>query len=153
MAVIAPFSKYKRTNHKIYIVMLLVAAGWFAYDGYFNEKFKIKHTQNGVADHTLVFHRQSPPYFLAGAVAIAIYSWKAKDRKIVADEQELVLSANEKIPYSSIESIDKTNYASKGYFIITYKDDAGQESQKKISNRTFDNLGAVLELLVSKITG
>ncbi|MDD5011652.1 MAG: hypothetical protein PHQ00_05975 [Phycisphaerae bacterium] len=153
MAVIAPFSKYKKTNHKIYILMLLVAAGWFAYDGHFNDKFKIKHTKNCVADHTLVFHRQSPPYFLAGAVAIAIYSWQAGKRKLIADEQELVLSANEKIPYSSIESIDKTNYDSKGYFIITYKDDAGQESQKKISNRTFDNLGAVLELLVSKITG
>jgi hypothetical protein len=153
MAVVAPFSQYKKTNHKIYILMLLVAAVWFFYDGYFNDKFKAKHTKNGVADTTLVFHRKGPPYFLAGAVAVAIYSLIARNKKIIADEQELVLSAKEKIPYSSMESVNKTNYGSKGYFIITYKDSAGKELQKKISNRTFDNLDAVLELLVSKITG
>ncbi|MBU1260082.1 MAG: hypothetical protein KJ757_07650 [Planctomycetes bacterium] len=153
MAVVAPFSQYKKTNHKIYILMLVVAAAWFAYDGYFSRKFKAKHTKDGVADSTLVFHRKGPPYLLAGAVVIAVYSLIARNKKIVADEQELVLSAKEKIPYSSIESINKTNYDSKGYFIIAYKDSAGKELQKKISNRTFDNLDAVVELLVSKITG
>jgi hypothetical protein len=153
MAVVAPLCKYKKTNYKIYILMLLLAAGWFFYDGYYSKKFIMKHTKNGVADPTLVFHRKSPPYFMAGAIAIAIYALAVRNKKIIADEQQLIISKKEKISYSSIESINKTNYDSKGYFIIAYNDNSGKVLQKTISNRTFDNLDAVLDLLVSKITG
>ncbi|MFA5292945.1 MAG: hypothetical protein WC496_07930 [Phycisphaerae bacterium] len=153
MAVVATLSKYKKTNYKIWILILAVAGVWFAYDGFRNEKFIKKHTTNGKRDSTLVFHRKSPPYLLAAAAAVAIYAFMINGKKIIADEQQLILSEKEKIPYSSIESINKTNYDSKGYFVIAYKDDAGKTLQKKIDNRDFDNLDAVLELLVSKITG
>ena len=36
MAVVAPYCQYKKTNFKIYIVMLLAFAVYFAYDGYLN---------------------------------------------------------------------------------------------------------------------
>jgi hypothetical protein len=153
MAVVAPFCQYKKTNFKIYIVILLVAAVWFAYDGFFNEKFKARHTFGGKADHTLIFHRKSPPVFLAGAAALAIYFWKVKDKKLVADNEELIFGQKDKIPYNSIESINKTSYDSKGFFVIEYKSPDGRKSQRKISDRDYDNLDAVLELLVSKITG
>jgi hypothetical protein len=153
MAVVAPLAKYKKTNFKIWILMLVMAGVWFAYDGFRNQKFIAKHTQNGQPDSTLAFHRKSPPFLLAGAVAVAIYACMVNGRKIIADEQQLILGEKEKISYSSIESINKTDYASKGFFVITYKDNSGKTLQKKISNRTFDNLDAVLDLLVSKITG
>ena len=121
MAVVAPFCQYKKTNFKIYIVMLLIAAVYFAYDGYFNEKFMKKHTNLGKADSTLVFNRKSPPFFLAGAVVFAVWFWKVKDKKLIADDEAIVFSEKDKIPYSSIESINKTNYDSKGFFIIEYK--------------------------------
>ena len=90
---------------------------------------------------------------MAAAVAVAIYDGLLWGKKIIADDQQLILSEKEKISYRSIESINKTDYDSKGYFVVVYKDSTGQMLQKKISNRTFDNLDAVLQLLVSKITG
>jgi len=151
MAVAAPFCKYKKTNLKIYIVMLLAFAVYFAYDGYYNQKFIQKHTNIGNPDSTLVFNRKSPPVFLAAAAVIAVWYWKVKDKKLVADDEAIVLSEKDRIPYNSIEGI-KDNYKSKGFFIIEYKLPDGRKSQRKISSSTYDNLEAVLELLVSKIT-
>ena len=39
MAIEAPLSRYKRNNFKIYIVVCLFAAAWFAYDGYLSQRF------------------------------------------------------------------------------------------------------------------
>lgn len=153
MAVVAPLAKFKKTNFKIYVGLLLIFAGYFGYDANYNKKFIAKHTVNGKPNSTLIFNQKSPPYMFAAAVAIAVYAWTIRNKKIVADDGQLVLSEKEKISYSSIESIDKTNYDSKGFFVVVYKDDSGSSQQKKISNRNYDNLDAVLELLVSKITG
>jgi hypothetical protein len=153
MSVIAPYCQYKKTNFKLGILILLVAAVWFAYDGYKSETFKKRHTKNGTPDSTLAFHRKSPPFFAAGAVALAIILAVMKGKKIVADEQELILSDGSKIAYNTIESIDPKEYATKGYFVVEYKAQDGQKKFCKISNRDFDNLDAVKELLVAKITG
>jgi hypothetical protein len=153
MAVVAPLCKYKKTNYKIYIVMLLAFAVYFAYDGYFNQKFIDKHTVNDKPDSTLAFNRNSPPFFLAGAIAVAVYFWMVKDKKVVSGDEELIFSEKDKIPYSSIESVNKTNFETKGFFTIEYKLPNGQKSQRKVSDRTYDNLNAVLEVVVSKITG
>lgn len=153
MAIAAPYCQYKKTNFKIYIALLLIAAVYFAYDGFRNKKFIANHTTLGKPDATLVFNKESPPFFVAGAVVLAVWFWIVKDKKLIADEQELVFSEKDKIPYSSIESINKTNYDTKGYFIIEYKLPNGQKSQRQISDRNYDNLNPVLELLVSKITG
>ncbi|HBG28687.1 MAG: hypothetical protein A2Y10_12095 [Planctomycetes bacterium GWF2_41_51] len=153
MAVVAPLAKYKKTNYKIWILILFVAGVWFAYDGYKNDKFIAKHTKNGVEDHTLVFHKKAPPFLIAGAIAVGIYAFIVNGKKIVADEQELILADGEKIPYSSLESINKTDYASKGCFVITYKGPDGKPLEKKICSKNWDNMDAVLDLLVSKISG
>ena len=83
---------------------------------------------------------------------MAGYYWVVRNKKLVADDQSIALDAKEKISYSAIQSVNKTNFDSKGYFVITYKDDTGNEKSRKISDRTYDNLAAVLDLLVSKIT-
>lgn len=153
MAVVAPFSQYKKTNFKIYIVMLAAFAVYFAYDGYYNQTFIRKHTNIGKPDSTLVFNRKVPPVLLIAAAAVAIWYWKVKDKKIIADDEAIIFSEKDKILYSSIESINKTSYDSKGFFVIEYKSADGQQQQRKVSNRTYDNLNAVLEVLVSKITG
>ena len=152
MAVEAPFSKFKKNNLKIYFTICILAAAWFGYDGYFNEEFIEKNTKDGVPSDSLVVNRKAP-YFLGGAaVLVAGYFMMVKDKKLTADETELIISNNEKIAYDSIQSIDKTHFDSKGYFVITYKDAGGQEVSRKITDRKYDNLAAVLEHLVSKIS-
>jgi cbb3-type cytochrome oxidase subunit 3 len=153
MAVVAPLANYKKTNYKIWFLILFLAGAWFFYDGKYNEKFIKKHTNNGVQDHTLIFHLKAPPYMIGAAFLIAIYAYSMRNKKIIADDESLILSDIEEIPYKSIESINKTNYDSKGYFIISYKGKDGKPAEKKISNRTWDNLDEVLELLVQKISG
>ncbi len=153
MAVVAPFCKYKKTNLKIYIVMLVAFALYFAYDGYYNQKFIHKHTNLGKPDSTLVFNRKVPPVLLVGAAVIAIWYWKVKDKKLVAADEGLVFSEKDKILYDSIESINKTDYDSKGFFVVEHRSADKQKLQRKVSNRTYDNLDAVLEAIVSKITG
>ena len=153
MAVEAPISKYKKNNLKIYIFVCIVFAIWFGYDGYFNEKFKAKHTdENGKPDSSLVFNQKSPPFFLGAAVLLAGYLFAINNKKIIAGESELVISEKKKIAYDSIQKINKTHFDSKGYFIITYKDKNDNELNSKLSDRKYDNLAAVLDQLVAKIS-
>jgi len=152
MAIEAPLSKYKKNNFRISIVVLVGLAIWFAYDGYFSKAFAQKHTnQNGTADSTLVFNRKSPPYLLGAAFILGIYLFAIKDKKMVAGEDSLVVGKLQ-IAYDSIQKIDKTHFNSKGYFVITYKDYQGVDTDLKISDRTYDNLGAILDVLIAKIS-
>ncbi len=153
MAIEAPLCKFKKTNIKIYIVVCIVAAVWFGYDGYFSESFRETHTKaDGTPDGTLAFNQKAPPVFFAGAVFFGAYLFAIKNRKIVADENELVITAKEKVPYDSIQKIDKTHFESKSYFVVTYNDKDGREANLKLSSRRYDNLAAVLEHLVAKIS-
>lgn len=157
MAIVAPVSKFKRNNLKIYIVVCIIFAIWFGYDGYFNEKFIEKHRDNdGNPDSTLVFNQKSPPFFIGAAALLAVYLFILKDKKLIAEGKELIFSGKfgdkKKIPYDSIEKINKTYFDSKGYFIVTYKDNEGKEVNRKISDRKYDNLAAILDHLVAEIT-
>jgi len=152
MAIEAPISKFKKTNIKIYIIICIIAAIWFGYDGYLNEKFIEKNTdENGVPNGTLKFNQKSPPFFVGGAVLLGVYFFKIRKRKLLAEENELVFNNNKKIPYDSIQKINKTYFDSKGYFIITYNKD-GKEVDLKINDRMYDNLEDILNLLVAKIS-
>jgi hypothetical protein len=152
MIIEAPLSRYRKNNIRIYIALCIIFAGWFAYDGYFNEKFISKHTDAaGKPDSTLVFNRNSPPYVLALAVLLGAYLFVIRNKKLLADETSLT-AGKLKIPYDSIGKIDKTRFNSKGYFVITYKDPQGDEAQLKFSSATYDNLPAVMEALIAKIT-
>lgn len=152
MAIEAPISKYKKNSFKIGIVILIGLAIWFAYDGYRNEKFIQKHTgQNGTPDSTLVFNRKAPPYLIGAAVLLGVYLFVIKNKKLIADENSLIMP-NREIAYDSIQKIDKTHFDSKGYFIITYKDYQGVDADLKLNDRTYDNLSAVLDVLIAKIS-
>jgi len=161
MTIESPVSKFKKTNFKIYIVVCIVAAIWLGYDGYFNKKFKEEHTgPDGRPDSTLVFNQKAPPFFIGAAVLLGVYIVAVRNKKLVAGENELIISearlsspkSKEKIPYDSIQKIDKTHFGSKGYFIITYKDKGGNQVSRKISDKSYDNLAAVLDHLVAKIS-
>lgn len=153
MAIEAPISKFKKTNLKIYIVVCIGLAIWCAYDGYFNDKWIEEHTDtNGSPETYLVFNRKAPPYFIGAAVLLGAYLFAIRNKKIIADENELILSNKERISYDSIQKIDKTRFKSKGFFVITHKSNDGREVNRKLSDRTYDNLEAILNELVAKIS-
>ena len=153
MAIEAPISKFTKTNLKIYIFLCIIVAAWFAYDGYLNKTFIEKNTDDdGTPNTTLILNQKLPPFLAVAAVFFGVYLFIVKSRKLVADENELVFSAKEKIPYDSIEAINKTYFEKKGFFVFTYKNENGKEVNRKLSDRTYDNLGAILDHLVAKIS-
>jgi hypothetical protein len=161
MAIEAPVSKFTKTNIKIYIAACLAAAVIFAYDGYLS-KYKWSGRYNFYKEHvldndgrptqTMNFNRKSPPFFIGAAVLFAVYLFVIKNNKLIADENGLVFSAKEKIPYDSIQKINKTYFEKKGFFVITYKNESGNQVDRKITERKYDNLPAILYHLVAKIS-
>ena len=152
MAIEAPASKYKQKTLIIYIVALVAIAGWCAYDGYFNEKWIEEHKDaDGNPETYLVVNRKAPPYLGAAAVLIGIYLSMIKNKKILADENGIILGKRT-VSYDSIEKIDKTQFEPKGYFIVTYKNERSGETDLKISDRDYDNLQELLDHLVAKIS-
>ena len=153
MAIEAPISKFKKSNILIYTGICLIFAAWFGYDGYLNKNFIQEHTEeNGKPNTTLMFNKKSPPFFLAGAVLCGVYYAMIKRKKLLAEEKELLINEKKKIPYDSIQKINKTWFESKGYFIITYKDEKEKETNLKISDRTYDGIDKILNHLVEKIS-
>jgi hypothetical protein len=177
MAIEAPVSKFSRTNLKIYIVVCIAATIWLGYDGYFNKKFIEEHSPDGKPNGTLIFNQKAPPVFIAVAVLLGIKLYLIRNKKLIADEKDLIFSDKEKIAYDSIEEIDRTHFrpASKtkrqfvgdsegeiqetetdsdwrGYFIIRYKDKNNRLVSRKLSDRQYDNLKAILDHLVAEIT-
>lgn len=153
MAIEAPLSKYKRNNVLIYIAVCLGLACWFAYDGYFNQTFINEHTtEEGNPNGVLVFNQKSPPVFAAAALLLGGYLYAIRQRKVVADDVELIVAGKERIPYNTIEKIDKTHFADKGFFTVFYSRGSGAEAKRRLSDREYDNLEPILELLVEKIT-
>jgi len=153
MAIEAPVSKIRTINLKIYIVGLLIMGAWFAYDGYLSKNFIEKHTKEGIADSSLVFNKTAPPFLLGAVVALAIYLAAIQTKKLVADDNQLIVSKKMTIPYDSIVKIDKTHFNDKGgFFLITYKSKQNEEKQVKISDKKYDNLSQVLDRLIEKIS-
>jgi len=153
MAIEAPYSKHSKNNYKIGIVVCIALVVWCVYDAYFNEKFKEKYTDaEGNPTGWLVINRKAPPYLIVAAALLGVYLFAIKDKKVLADENELIISDKERISYDSIQQIDKTYFEKKGFFVITYKDKDGKEVKLKLNERTYDNLAAILEHLVAKIS-
>jgi hypothetical protein len=151
MPIVAPISKYKKTNCLIYSFICLILALWFGYDGYINKSFIQKHSnEDGSANPTLIFNQKSPPFFAGAAVLLFIYFLTIKNKKLIADENELKLS-DKKIPYDAIEKIDKTYFDSKGRFTITYSQN-NRQCDYTFSSQKYDNLKEILDTLVKKIS-
>jgi hypothetical protein len=159
MAIEAPVSKFRKNNLKVYTAACIVFAIVFAYDGYLSKyqwshrrSFYEKHVKEGQLDDTMIFNQTAPIFLVVLAAVLTGRFWAFKDKKLLAGENELVISDKEKISYDSIQKIDKTNFGSKGFFIITYKNKNGSEVKRKLSDRAYDNLAAVLDKLVAKIS-
>ena len=159
MTIEAPISKFRKNNLKIYIIVCLIAAIIFAYDGYLSKyqwshrrSFYEKHVKQGQLDDTMVFNRIAPIFLISAAVLLTVWLYVLKDKKLLADEGELIISGKKRISYDSIRKIDKTHFESKGFFLITYKDENGNEVNQKLSDRTYNNLAAILDRLVEKIS-
>jgi hypothetical protein len=153
MALIAPLSRYRRNSFLIWMAVLVGFAAWFAYDGYFNQKFRDKHTgKDGKPDSTLVFNQKAPPYLVGAAVILGAYLFLIRNKRVVAEEKALVIDDKINIAYDSIRKIDKTHFDSKGYFTVIYRGPDGKDIDRKISYKDYDNLGAILDHLVAKIS-
>jgi hypothetical protein len=153
MAIEAPICKFRKTNLKIYIIVCILVTVWLGYDGYLNKEFSEKHTgPDGKPDSTLAFNKKAPPFCIGAAVLLGAYLFVIRNKKLTADENDLVFGPNEKIAYDSIQKINKTDFDSKGYFTITYKDKDGREIDRKMSYKAYDNLKAILDHLVAKIS-
>jgi hypothetical protein len=153
MAIEAPLSKHRRTYLIIRIVVCVLFAIWFGYDGYFNEKFKSEHVDaDGAPDGTLVFNQKAPPVLFCVAVLLGVHLYVVRNSRVRAEENELLINATEKIPYDSIEKIDKTHFKSKGFFVLTYRGGNGRVVKRKLGDADYDNLGPILDELVAKIT-
>ncbi|MBL7185725.1 MAG: hypothetical protein ISS70_05315 [Phycisphaerae bacterium] len=161
MAIEAPISKFKKNNFRISIAACLAMAIIFAYDGYLSKyEWSMRHSfykeqvvdNDGKPTSTMVFNQKSPPFFAGAAVLLWAYLLAIKNRRLIADENELVFSDTDRIPYDSIERINKTYFDKKGFFVFTYKEKNGKEIDRKLSDRTYDNLGAILDHIVAKIS-
>ena len=153
MAVEAPLSKYKRNTLIGIIFVLVFFAAYCIYDGFFSKKFIEKYTdEDGNPESTLVFNQKAPPYLFGVAVLVGAYLFVIKGKKLIADENELIIDGKESIAYDTIQSIDKTHFKSKGFFVITIESEQGGQSKRRFNDRAYDNLEAVLEKLVAKIS-
>jgi hypothetical protein len=153
MALIAPLSNYKKKTFLIWMAVLIGFAAYCVYDGYFNEDFRGKHTTtDGKPDGTLAFNQKAPPFLVGAAVLLGAYLFVISNRKVVAEENGLVIDGKVSIAYDSIQKIDKTKFDSKGRFTITYRGPDGRETNLEISDKNYDNLGAILDHLVAKIS-
>ena len=158
MAIEAHISKNKRTNFKIYIAVCVLFAAVFAYDGYLSkyewshrQSFYQKHAKDGQPDDTMMFNRWAPFFLVAVAIVLAGRLLSLRGKKIIADQSELILGDKERVCYDSIDKIDKTDFESKGFFLITYRDGNGVEVTRKLSSKEYDNLQVILDRLVAKI--
>jgi hypothetical protein len=103
-------------------------------------------------DETMLFNRIAPLFFVAGAALLAVWFWLHKDIKLVADENELIVAGKERISYDAIDRIDKTYFEKRGFFTVVYKKADGREVHRKLNDRDYDNLTAILDHLIAKIT-
>ena len=153
MAIEAPISKFKKTNIKICIAVCIGLVIWCLYDAHFNEEFIKKYTDDdGNPTGWLTINRKAPPFLIGAAVIFGVYLFLLKDKKLLADDNELVINNKKRISYESIQQINKTYFDKKGFFVVTYKNKGGNEARLKLSDRKYDNLPAVLERLIEKIS-
>jgi hypothetical protein len=153
MAIEAPISKFKKTNIKICIAVCIGLVIWCVYDAHFNEEFIKEYTDaDGNPAGWLVINRMAPPFLIGAAVLFGLYLFSLKDKKLLAEENELVINDKKRISYDSIQQINKTYFEKKGFFVITYKNKGESEARLRLSDRKYDNLQAILEHLVAKIS-
>jgi hypothetical protein len=162
MALTAPLSRYKKKTFIIWMAACVVFGAFFLYDGYLSKyKWSMRYSfyeehvlkKGGKPDSTMVWNQKWLPLFLGSmAVLMGVSLYVIRNRKVVAEDGRLVINDKVSIAYDSIQKIDKTHFDSKGFFIITFRGPDGQDIDRKISDRNYDNLGAILDHVVAKIS-
>jgi len=148
MAVEATGSKFTRNNRFYLAALCLAGALWFGYDGWFGSyRDKELEGNDGKPTANLLFNQYSPIPLAVIALCSLYFGFQITSRKIVADEEGLVLSSGEKIPYRAMKKIDKRRFKDKGLLTIAYEIDAGEKTIK-LSDRQYDNLGKLLDEIV-----
>ncbi len=149
MAIEAPLSRYKRNSFLIGMAVCAGLGAWCFYDGYLNKAFQEAKHEQWIVDANRI-----APFVLTPLAAILGVWWYAiRGRKLVANDSELVLANKTTIAYEAIDSIDRTHFESKGFFTIVYKKHSGGSAAKRrLSDRDYDNLPAVLDHLIAKIS-
>ncbi|MEN8126582.1 MAG: hypothetical protein ABFR90_02135 [Planctomycetota bacterium] len=160
MAIEAPLSSYKKKNYLIIALLLLGGAAIFGYDGYLSKyEWSMRHDfykehvidNGGVPDGDMMFNQKAPPLLAIAGIGVVIYYLViVKKKRVIAEDTNLV-AGGISIAYDAIEKLNKTHFDKKGFFVITYSQD-GQNKELKLSDRTYDNLPAVLDHIVSKIS-
>lgn len=154
----APISKFKQHNALIFMAVLIGLGTFFTYDGFcsknpnsFRHEWYLKHAPEGVENSTIKSNKyMGPPMVIVGILSLG-YFFYLKNRKLTANEEGLDVEGKQKVKYSQIESIDKTNFKSKGYFVIVYKE-GETEKNLKISDRRYDGLDKILDMVIEKIS-
>ena len=146
MAIEVPVSRYKRNSLLIGIAICAGLSVWCAYDGYLNKTFKETHPEWWVTN------RAAPFILLPIAALLAVRWYVIRGRKLIADDNELIFPGKTRISYDAIESIDRTYFDNKGFFTISYKQAGGSETKRRLSDRNYDNLPAILDHVIAKNT-
>lgn len=158
MAIEAPLSKFKKQNLLLFAGACLIGGIIFGYDGYLSKyewskrhNFYLDHIdENGNPDDTIIQNQWLLFILAGGAIGLSGYYVMLKDKKITVDDSTLKVN-KQSISLDSIEKIDKTHFDKKGYFILTYAEN-GQTKELKLSDRAYDNMPAVLDHIVAKIS-
>lgn len=150
MNVQATGSRHKANTDWIIVAVCIVATLWFLYDGWMSKSFIEEHTlEDGSVDVTLQTNRYYAPIGLAIAAAwFALGAVRTKGLRITADDAGLETPSG-RIPYDTIETIDRRYFEKEGHFTIQYRQD--NTSQKiKLRDRDYDNLAILLDEIVKQ---
>jgi len=156
MAVEVTGSRYTcRTNYLI-AAACIVFGLWFLYDGWFNDEFIQDHmsldevTNEQQPNVDLMINRLWAPIFCGIVMVVfVIFAIRLKSKKIVTDNEGLILSNGQKITFNDIRQIDKRFFDQKGYFSIEYGP-TGSTKEIKFDDRTWDGLRSLLDEIVKQ---
>ncbi len=150
MAVEALPSKFSLRWNMMCGIMLLFMAGYFYYDGHYNQAYIDKNTVDGVPNLDLKINQFYGP---VGCVITGLYfgyvCFNLSRKKITVDEKGITFSDGKVIPLDSLTRIDKSKLKSKGKLYIEYE--AGGKVEKiEIRDTVYDGvndlLGEILRL-------
>ncbi|MBI9018903.1 MAG: hypothetical protein JEZ07_16755 [Phycisphaerae bacterium] len=101
-------------------------------------------------DSSLAFSKYYGPLAcIAGLIYSALMFVDLGKKKIVTDDKGLTFNDGTRIDYEQITGIDKRNFKNKGKIIINCQQN-NNASQIILKDRVYDNLGLLLDEIVSK---
>jgi hypothetical protein len=153
MAIKVPVSRYRKNNHLIALVICLALAAWCFYDGRYNKEFIQKHTNpDGTPnDPWLIVNRNAPPYLLIAGVLVIANFYRVRNQRVRIDEDTLFINGLS-IPLKEVVEIDRTEFDTKGFFVLSYKS-GGAEQKITLYSRQYDHLSDILDRLIEEISG